>query len=204
MNHGKYENRNTRSRRRRRNGKSSLLLAALVVLACMLVGTTVAYLVANTGSVANSFVPAKLTTEITEEFENNVKNNVKVKNTGDVDAYIRAAVVVTWQNDNGEVHPTAPVEGTDYTVNYPTDTGWVKHTDGFYYYTKALKPNDSTGVLLTNCKPMEGKTPDDYHLVVEILSSAIQSKPDNAIHEAWGVTIANEAVTAYTEGGNAQ
>lgn len=210
MYYGKYDNRNTRSRRRRRKGKSSLLLVTMIVLACMLVGTTLAYLVANTDPVTNSFVPAKITTEITEDFKDNVKKNVQVTNTGDVDAYIRAAVVVTWQKVNDgvvEVYPTAPVEGTDYTVEYPNDTGWVKHTDGFYYFTEPLKPDGSTGILLTDCKPVEGKAPEGYHLVVEILSSAIQSEPENAIHEAWGVTIVGGKVEAYvpntTEGGNA-
>lgn len=203
MYHGKYDNRNTRSRRRRRKGKSSLLLIALVVLMGVLVGSTVAYLVANTGSIANSFVPAKIETEITEDFKNNVKNDVKVQNTGDVDAYVRATVVVTWQNNKGEVYPTAPVEGTDYTVTYPDDTGWSKLGE-YYYYTKVLKPNQETGVLLTDCKTVEGKAPEEYHLSVEILSSAIQSEPEDAIHEAWGVTIANGTVTTYTEGGNAE
>lgn len=185
---GSYEPRKPASRRRRRFRRNmpSILLIAVVILLGAVVGSTIAYLVTDTDPIKNSFVPATITTEITENFDKEVKNNVQVKNTGDVDAYIRAAVVVTWQNDDGQVYPTAPVEGTDYTVTWTKD-GWVVHTDGYYYYTSVVKPNESTGILLTGCKPVEGKAPDGYHLVVEILSSAIQSKPESAVKEAWGV-----------------
>lgn len=173
-------------RRRRRTQKPTLLLVALVALLGAVVGSTVAYLVADSGPIINTFTPTKITTDIDEDFKGEVKNNVKVTNTGDVDAYIRAAVVVTWQDDSGNVYPATPAEGTDYTVTWTVD-GWVKHTDGYYYYTTAVAPGGSTGVLLTDCKPVEEKTPEDYHLVVEILASAIQSKPESAVTEAWGI-----------------
>lgn len=165
--------------------KTILLLVSLVIVLVAVVGTTIAYLVTNTDPIVNTFKPSKVTTEITEDFKNNVKDNVKVQNTGDVEAYIRAAVVVTWQNDDGEVYPTAPVAGTDYTVTWTKD-GWVEK-DGYYYYTSTVKPGNPTGILLTDCKPVEGKAPDGYHLVVEILAQAIQAKPDNAVTDAWGV-----------------
>lgn len=175
--------------------KTILLLVSLVIVLVAVVGTTIAYLVTNTAPIINTFKPSEVTTEIDEGFDGSVKKDVKVKNTGDVEAYIRAAVVVTWQNDAGEVYPTAPVEGTDYTVSYPGNV-WVKHTDGYYYYTSTVAPNESTGILLTDCKPVEGKAPDGYHLVVEILAQAIQANPEDAVKEAWGVTIANGTVAA--------
>lgn len=193
---GKYANKNRKSRKHLRKSKPSLLLITLVVLLGVLVGSTVAYLVANTGSIANSFVPAKITTDITEDFDGDVKKNVQVKNTGDVDAFIRAAVVVTWQNNAGEVYPTAPVVGTDYTVSYPGN-GWAKHSDGYYYYTSVVKPNESTGILLTDCKALKDAPSEGYTLHVEILATAIQSEPITAVTDAWGVN-------PKTLGGNAQ
>lgn len=200
---GKYAKKSNKSRKHLRKNKSSLLLITLVVLLGVLVGSTVAYLVTNTGSIANSFIPAKITTDITEDFDGSVKNNVQVKNTGDVEAFIRATVVVTWQNDEGEIYPNAPVESTDYTVSW-TMNGWLKHTDGYYYYTTSVAPGDTTGVLLTSCQPVSNQAPEGYHLSVEILASAIQSKPEEAVQTSWGVTIANGTVTAYTAGGNEQ
>lgn len=165
-----------------------LLIASLSLLLMIAVGATLAILFDKTDSITNTFTPTEVGGKITEDFNSEVKKNVQVKNTGDIDAYIRAYVVVTWQDDSGNVYPTAPAEGTDYTVTWTKD-GWVKHTDGFYYYTSKVKPGDSTGILLTDCMPVEGKTPEGYHLSVEILSSAIQADPTNAVKEAWKVEV---------------
>lgn len=199
MYQGNYVNKR-KPRRRYRSKKPSALLIALVAILGALVGTTIAYLFTNTGSITNTFTPGNVTTTITEKLDKDVKNNVMVENTGNVEAYIRATVVVTWQDDDGNVYPTAPVEGTDYTVLWTNANEWVKK-DGYYYYTSAVAPNGSTSVLLTACKPVEGKAPEGYHLVVEVLASAIQSKPAEAVQAAWPVTVNTDGT--LNVGGNA-
>lgn len=201
MNHGKHIVEKPTARRHIKKSKPSLLLVALVVLVGVLVGSTVAYLITNTGSVSNSFTSAKITTEITEEFDGSVKNNVCVKNTGDVEAYIRATVVVTWKSGS-DVYPTAPVPGTDYTMTCPADAGWVQ-SGSYYYYTSAVAPDASTGVLLTDCQPLNDAPADGYTLHVEILTEAIQSKPAKAVTEAWDVTVGDDgnlAIGSYAGG----
>lgn len=179
-----------------------LLVASLSLLLMLAVGMTLAYLFDKTESITNTFTPTEVSQTIVEDFDKDVKKDVKVTNTGDIDAYIRVLVVITWQDDGGNVYPTAPVEGTDYTVTWTMD-GWAKHTDGFYYYKSKVAPKASTGILLTDCEPVEGKAPEGYHLSVEILSSAIQAQPADAVHDAWGVDISNGTVTDYPpEGGN--
>lgn len=199
MYQGNYTNKR-KPRRRYRSKKPSALLIALVAILGALVGTTIAYLFTNTGSITNTFTPGNVTTKITEEFNEDVKNNVQVKNTGNVEAYIRATVVITWQDDEGNVYPTAPVEGTDYTVSWTNTDVWVKH-GGYYYYTVPVAANDLTKVLFTSCSPVEGKAPEGYHLVVEILASAIQSKPADAVQAAWSVTVNTDGT--LNVGGNA-
>lgn len=204
MYQGKYANRKSASRRRRRSRKPTLLLAAMLVLLVAVIGTTVAYLTSSTGTVTNEFKPVKLTTPIVEEFENGVKNNVTVKNNGDINAYVRAAVVVTWKDaEGGNVHPSVPVAGTDYTVTIPVDARWIKVGD-YYYYNEPLAPGASTGVLLTNCQAVAGQAPEGYALDVTILVSAIQSEPDTAINTAWGIQIKDGKVGTFTaaQGGN--
>ena len=174
-------------RRRRRTQRPTLLLAALVLIFGALVGSTVAFLVAGTQTVTNKFQPTSVTTDIVEKFDGEVKNNVKVQNTGEIPAYIRAAVVVTWQNDEGQVYAQTPVEGTDYTLEWYT-SGWFKK-DGFYYHESAVAPNGTTGVLFTNCQPVANRAPEGYYLCVEILASGIQSEPASAVEAAWGVEV---------------
>ena len=75
--------------------KTVVLLTAIAVLLCATVGGTVAYLVTSTRSITNTFTPSNVTISIEESMSGNVKNDVKIKNTGNTAAYIRAAVVVT-------------------------------------------------------------------------------------------------------------
>lgn len=185
MNEGKHVVQRTSPRRHIKKSKPSLLLISLVIILGVLVGSTVAYLITNTDPVKNSFVAAGITTQIEENFDGTTKNNVTVKNTGDVEAFIRATVVVTWKNGSN-IYPTAPVLGTDYTVTYPANTGWVKN-GGYYYYTSAVAPDGLTGELLTDCKPLHAAPDENYTLHVEILTEAIQSRPITAVTEAWGV-----------------
>lgn len=170
--------------------KATALLVSLVLLLTVTVGSTLAYLIDRTDPVVNMFAPSKVTVEVQETFTNNVKSNVTIKNTGDIPAYIRAAVVITWQDDAGNVYGKAPVAKTDYTTTgMPGD--W-KEYDGFYYWPVAVSKEESTGVLIGEVKPIAGKAPEGYFLCVEILASGIQADGVNdsgtkAVEVAWGV-----------------
>ena len=88
----KHRNQNKKCTVRRR---SIILLVSLLSVIALSIGTTLAFIFTNTGKVENTFNPAQISCLVTEEFENNIKTNVSIKNTGNTDAYIRAAVIVT-------------------------------------------------------------------------------------------------------------
>lgn len=200
MYQGKHYQKNEHVEKRSRAGKPLAALVALVLILGAVVGGTLAYLAARTDAIVNTFTAAKVTTEIKETFDGSAKSNVSMKNTGDVDAYIRAAYVVTWKDATGkEVYPTQPVEGTDYSISLNLSEGWVQY-GGYYYYTEPVAPGASTGVLITSCAPVSEKTPEGYFLSVDVLASAIQSVPADAAGQAWGVSIAPDSVTAYSAG----
>ena len=171
--------------------KMLVLLTALIVVLCAAVGGTVAYLATSTGSVTNTFTPTSVSTDIDEKFEDNVKKDVKVKNTNEVDVYIRAAVVITWQNGEGTVLGQAPIAGTDYDITWTMDQWIGPENDGYYYYTKSVSKDNTTGVLFTDCTPLKAAPVDGYTLHVEIISEAIQAEPTSAVEGAWGVTVAS-------------
>lgn len=175
--------------------KVSMLLVSLVLIAAIAVGSTVAFIATSTEPITNIFNPANVTIDIDEKFENGVKTDVKVKNTGNTDAFIRAQIVVTWKDANGNVSATKPVEGTDYTMTL-NEADWFQGTDGFYYCKTSVAPNGFTPALITECKKADGVTPPDgYDLSVEIIASGIQSTPDGAVTEAWGMTVTNGQLT---------
>lgn len=173
-------------KRDRMNKKQLTLLISLMLLCTMAVGMTLAYIVTQTSPVENKFNPSHVTCQVDEQFENNIKSNVKIRNTSDISAYIRAAVVVTWQDAAGNISSVKPVSGTDYSITYKENTGWSKGSDGYYYYSSSVAPEGNTEVLISKCEPLKDG-PQGYTLHVEIIAEAIQSTPADAVKDAWPV-----------------
>lgn len=173
----------------------SATAVCLLLTAVLAISGTVAYLFTQSETVTNTFNPVTVENEITEELNNNVKEKVQVKNTGTTEAYIRAKVVITWQSkEDGSVYPQLPQADTDYTTTAGSDK-W-KLYNGYYYYLESVVPGASTENLIGSITPVVANVPEGYELHVEILSQAIQSTPEDAIKEAWGVTISSSGVTA--------
>lgn len=181
-----------RKNRRFRWNRQFVLLVSIIALLFGIVGSSLAYLVTKTDPVQNTFQPSKVTCRIDEDFNGSVKSNVKVTNTGDTDAYIRAYIVVTWTDDDGNIVAQKPVADVDYSLVIPTNTGWFKGSDGFYYYPSSVAPNGQTGTLIESCVPV-GENAQKYKLTVDIIADAVQSKGESAdgkpVEIAWGVTV---------------
>ena len=173
--------------------KQPVALVALLVLLCCTVAGTLAYLVTNTDPVTNTFTPAHVSTAVDETFKNGIKSDVKIQNTGDIPAYIRAAVIINWADANGNVYGKNPVKDTDYTLTLKANNGWIQGSDGYYYYTQPVDPNGFTDFLIESCVEKGSGCPDSaYKLQVTILADGIQSEPADAVTQAWGVTVAND------------
>lgn len=176
--------------------KVACVLASLTLILIACIGGTVAYLITQTGTVVNTFKAADIPPAVVEDFDNSVKSNVKIQNTGSADAYIRASVIFTWVDSEGNVYGEEPKEWSsntnsgDYTITWcglAENGGWILGTDGYYYYKNKVGPSELTTVLFTDCKLVEGiSIPEGYNFSVEILSQSIQSNPDQAIIDSWG------------------
>lgn len=164
--------------------KQPVALVALLVLLCCTVAGTLAYLVDKTPEVKNTFEPAKVTTAVDETFKNGVKSDVKIQNTGNIDAYIRVAVVVNWADKDGNVYGGAvPEKGTDYTEPVLQD-GWIKVGD-YYYYTSAVPADGFTGTLFAPIKQLTTCKDTNYGLQITILADGIQSEPVHVVADVW-------------------
>ena len=164
------------------------LLALVLILVCT-VGGTVAYLVAHTDPVTNTFTPGEVSCQVEEEFKDNdtVKTKAVIKNTGNVPAYIRVAVVANTVDENGDITGMADLSQVDWL----NETNWTEGNDGFYYYKGVVQPGDVTENLLKNGIPLTG-------IQVTILASAIQSMPDAAVEDAWNMSY-NSGTSTWTE-----
>lgn len=165
---------------------AAMLIPALALLLTLSVGGTVAFLIAKGNPVRNEFTPSAVSCQVIEDtFEGETKTNVAIQNTGDTEAYIRAAIVVTWKDaEGGNIYAVKPKENVDYTIELNV-TDWVLGSDGFFYHKEPVAANQSTKMLINRCSPIEGKNPDGYGLNVEILGSAIQSVPTSVVTSIW-------------------
>lgn len=176
-----------KSRRRRVMRNRAILLIASVALVCALAAAgAVAFLIDDTEAVKNEFTPSEVTCEVAETFENGVKKDVKIQNTGDIPAYIRVALVTYCVDGNGDVDGTKTATIPAFTMG----AGWVKSGE-YYYFTKPVAAKALTDTALIDSITLKNGQ------VVEVIASAIQSEPAKAVGEAWGVTIAENSVTAY-------
>lgn len=172
------------------NRKFTLILVSLILLLCAAVGATVAFLVARDGPLKNTFQDAVISCEVTEDFDGTVKSDVRVKNTGTADAYIRAAILINWiPSGSGNTYSAATPGGSDYTIDIDTEH-WFKASDGYYYYKTKVAPGASTERLIKDCSQSDTKF--GYQLSVEIVASAIQASGTgadgtSAVADAWGL-----------------
>ncbi len=175
--------------KKRRIQLIKLVICLLLVLGISVTGT-IAFIVTHTNSITNTFKESNVACQVEETFNNNVKSDVSIKNTGDSQAYIRAYVNITWFDQTGnKVHSCKPIENTDYKITY-SDDGWLLGSDGYWYYKLAVDAGDSTEVLISKCELLStANAPEGYSLSVEIVCSAIQSSPTSVVTDMWNVQV---------------
>ena len=159
--------------------KAVAFLVLTVALSVAIVGTTLAYIITQTDILQNIFEPAEVNIEIDGD---------DITNTGDTDVYVRAAVVINWVDGDGAILSTMPVAGVDYDIVFNEDTaltsGWVQGSDTFWYYVDTPLEAGKTANALINSITQK-TTKDGYTLRVQVLSSAIQAEPAEAVFGAW-------------------
>ena len=166
------------------SGKSLTLIISLVALCAVAVGGTLAWLFDSSGKLENKFYVPDAKIDIEETFDGSEKRDVGVTNNGEADVYVRVMLVETWRNASNQV--VAKPEGA--VVSYEWGSGdWVTGPGGYYYYTKPLAAGDTTPNLINKatCTVPEGAALMD----LEVVAQGIQALPENAVEEAWGVTV---------------
>lgn len=167
-----------------------LAAAALLMVLVMSVGGTLAWLTAHTNAITNTFTVATPGVKIEEGFDKQTKSDVKVKNTGEVEAYIRVALVPTWEDENGNA-VAEPASLDDLSITWGNSGKWLKGTDGYWYYKEPVAPGYSTEVLLEKATVT---TENGYHMNLQVMADSIQADPTRAVTAMWG-TAKRGAVT---------
>lgn len=177
-----------RNDRKSGSGKKALILmVSLVAILAVSVGGVLAWLATSSGEVKNTFAPGKTDIEIEEKFENNVKSDVYVTNKGNIPVYIRANLVFTWKDSAGNIIEK-PADAT-LTVTPENPTGWVKGSDGFWYYTKPVAADGGKTTNLIDRATIKFPEGKGYKMDLEVMAQSIQAEPKDAVEGAWGVTV---------------
>ena len=165
----------------------TLKIVISIALAVSLIGcgTVLAMMLIRSQKEENSFIPAKISCELTEIFENDVKKSIKVKNTGNVEAYLRICFVTYWVNDKDEIVP----EPSKDISNLPCTGNWKAGSDNIYYYVEPVAPGEEVEFLDSEKTIVIEEDEDGNKQVLEVFAEAIQSLPDTAVMNSWNVTL---------------
>ena len=169
--------------------KKVILLFGFPILLITL-GITYALMFDQTEPVNNEFRAASIYNPlIKEDFTtgNLVKKNVKISmSEASYQSYIRAKVIVNWQDDDGNALAEPPELGVDYSITY-TLGNWMLSNDGYYYYKYPI--TGETDVLISEAKVLKKAPKSGYKLNIEIIAQAVQSVPQDAVRESWNVLL---------------
>ncbi|MGM9541684.1 MAG: hypothetical protein ACI3VD_03240 [Candidatus Limivicinus sp.] len=172
------------SRRAGGSKKPLTLFVALVLLLTLAVGGSLAWLVSN-DNVTNSMVPGQVPITIHEQFDGTTKSDVYVTNDGNIQAFIRVAIIANAVDEQGNVTTgTAPV----YNVN---TSKWTQ-IGNYYYYNGIVEPKGKTDALFTDSVEVNGE--------INILAESIQvlggiTSDGSASVDAWKASFDSSTAT---------
>lgn len=195
----------TYSRKPKRSIKPFLIAFCVCILACAAVSGSLAWLTSTPEQVVNSFTPGVVTIQVDEKFDGSTKSDVRIKNTGNVPAYIRVALIPAWVDDKGNIaaKPASLELNDDCDITWGDNFNqfWFEGTDGFYYCKTVIEPDESTPILIKSCTVKDGEHKYDFEL--QVIASAVQSLPTSTVGEVWPVVVDPDGTLAEKiQGGN--
>ena len=177
-------------------GRLAMMVLSIVLLLGVAIGGTIAWLSTKTTPVTNTFTPAKVACDVTENFDEDtgVKTNVNVKNNGNIAVYIRVKLVTYRTNDAGQ-----HIGGTAELPKFNLGENWVEYGK-YYYYTLPVEPKAQPQTNLADSMTLKTAygDADGGKQALDVMAEAIQSEPEKAVGEAWGVRISQGSVTDYS------
>lgn len=182
-----FSSRSSHAAKKRGAKKLPTAAIAIFLVVIMAIGGTVAYLMDHTDSVINTFKPASSGITIEEKLEENYKTEIAVKNTGEVDVYVRVSLVANYYDEKGNITGAADVP--EFTLN---SDKWFVGEDGYYYYKLVLPAGKVSDDLLADGTVMEL----DENMQVIVLAQSVQASPSNLVHDKWGVAVNDDGTLA--------
>lgn len=165
--------------------KPLAIISVIAVTVIFAVGGSLAWLHSETNEIANTLNKVKVSCEVDESFVNGIKSDVKIKNTGDIDAFIRVSLVYSWQDEDGNIVALpSSIEDFDIDIN---STDWFMASDGYYYFKSRVPSQGLTENLINSAtvNTLSDGYKAGYNMNLQIICEAIQALPDTTVETVW-------------------
>lgn len=187
-------------------------LFILVVLAGILtIPSVYAYMYMRVQTVDNTFVVADIFEDkenpVIETVTDNTKTSIKIKNTGNIESYIRVKIITYWQDSKGNI-----VGRASEKLNFQTTDDWIHDVkNDVYYYKFPIMPGDESNEFLAPGETIKLDHIEEeieynsvtasyeYNQVVEINVEGIQANPSKVVETIWGVTLTDRNITSVNK-----
>lgn len=147
--------------------------------------------------------------DVEDTVDDGVKSDVTITNTGNVDCYVRAAIVGFWTDGKGKIVECWMLsENNTYNIGFNGLPGanWVRGGSNYFYYTGVVKPglqpgqskaSDSVDLLFTSyTEPESPATYPTARLKMSVMVQAISASEGEDYRDAWnsvaGVTFPHD------------
>lgn len=184
-----------------------IIVAAVIVVVCAIATPTLAYFIRFAGELGDEIMPGEaysLNFKVSSDTKKLENLQVAVKEQGDnsYPVYVRATIVVTWQDESGNVYFSKPTED-DYAIVINNNV-WKKQGE-YYYCTTPVNPytTDPNGTSSNGLTPifinsvtvkrdLKPSEEESYAINVEVIAQTIQAigkdGSNYAWQDAWGIT----------------
>ena len=161
--------------RKRKLIKPIILLISIIVVLCLAIGGTFAYIVATDDPVSITFVPPIIQGTLGES-----NGTFTVLSNSNINVYARIIIKANWVKD-GAIYTDTPITESDYFVAFDP-TYWTQ-IGNCYYYNSELEPNERT-IGLTVVQT--GVAPEGCEFHVEASAEVLPSQSTDAVYNSWG------------------
>lgn len=168
--------------------KKKTIVVSMILLAVMIIaGGSMAWLLSNPGEAVNQFEMGTVKVEVVEEGFTDISGaeaitydkNVQVRSLGSKRTYVRVRLVPEWSN------PSLPVSNVQ--LNLASNSDWMLHTDGYYYFKYYLTENEITSLLLDSVTFTElGPEYEGATFTLKVVAEGVQIT-NEAWKDVWGL-----------------
>lgn len=155
--------------------KLIILISSLLIVLCLSIGGTFAYIIATDTPVSTTFKPASFDAYATEN-----NGTYTVTTSGNVNTFVRVTVTAHWLKD-GMTFTEPAMTSADYALVFDS-TKWTQ-VGGYFYYNSPLVPGETTtGITVF----LTGAAPEGCTFASDMIVETLPSNPAHVVFNTWG------------------